>query len=118
LEGVPAEILRQIQGILQQVVLMREAFGIDYESFVGPAKSMIERLGADRKLVTKHFRRMIGQEQGVPNSRFLYYLPTNYLKNLESLIDLYLSSHFPSQSYASVPSPVLRTSADRLVFDH
>jgi hypothetical protein len=71
---------------------MREAFGLDYTAFVGPAKAAIERLGAQRKQVTTHFRKIIGQEQGVPNSRFLFLLPVSYLKNLDSLIGLYLAS--------------------------
>ena len=92
LEDVPCEVLGQIQGIIRQVILMREAFGLDYDSFVGPAKAAIERLGSNRKKVTAHFRRIIGQEQGVPNSRFLFLLPVSYLKNLDSLIGLYLTA--------------------------
>jgi hypothetical protein len=71
---------------------MREAFGMDYDAFVGPAKAAIQRLGDQRKQVTSHFRKIIGQEQGVPNSRFLFLLPVSYLKNLDSLIGLYLSA--------------------------
>jgi len=92
LDDIPCDVLGQIQGIIRQVILMREAFGMDYDAFVGPAKAAIQRLGDQRKQVTSHFRKIIGQEQGVPNSRFLFLLPVSYLKNLDSLIGLYLSA--------------------------
>lgn len=121
LEGIPLDILRQIQSVIQQVILHRKAFGMDYESFVGPAKSAIERLGDQRREVTAQFRKIIGQEQGVPNSRFLFLLPISYLMNLESLIDLYISSkvvYANAVVHASeqTPPPSLRVVAgERLV---
>jgi len=125
LEEVPLDVLQQIQGIVQQVILMREAFGLDYTSFVGPAKAAIERLGSNRKTVTKHFRNIIGQQQGVPNSRFLFLLPTSYLKNLESLIDLYLCANRATAQFAVVEQiveenhsmPLRVVSGDRFVVE-
>ena len=103
LEGVPVDILRQIQSVIQQVILHRKAFGMNYDSFVGPAKAAIERLGDQRREVTTHFRKIIGQEAGVPNSRYLFLLPISYLMNLESLIDLYLESKAPSHAVIQIP---------------
>ncbi len=118
LEGVSINTLKQIQSVIQQVILHRKAFGADYEAFVGPAKSAIERLGDQRREVTAQFRKIIGQEQGVPNSRFLFLLPISYLMNLESLIDLYVASKVTYTSAvieAPSNSPPLRIiSGDRL----
>ena len=42
--------------------------------FIGmnPAKNMIEQLGAQRKPVIATLRRLVGQEEGLPNSRFMW----------------------------------------------
>ncbi len=101
-EDVPIDILKQIQTIIQHVVLLRKSFGLPYEDFIGPAKATIERLGDKRRQVTRHFRRIIGQEQGVPNSRFLYLLPISYLMNLESMIDLFISATDQEKVFAMV----------------
>jgi len=124
LESVPVDILRQIQSVIQQVMLMRKAFGSDYEAFSGPVKAVIERLGTQRRNVTGHFRKIIGQEQGVPKSRFLFLLPMSYLMNLESLIDLFISSKEVHTTYAvvrdqdSTPPPLKAVSGDLLAFEH
>lgn len=122
LEGVPVETLKQIQSVIQQVILLRKAFGLDYDSFVGPAKAAIERLGDQRRQVTAEFRKIVGQEKGVPNSRFLYLLPITYLMNLESMIDLYIASKAAHFTHAVIrdteEAPPLRVVAgDRLAYE-
>jgi hypothetical protein len=103
---------------------MRNALGDDYDAFREPAKAAIERLGAQRKEVTRNFRRIINQDQGVPNSRFLFLLPMSYLMNLESLIDFYVSSRSTTLDHAVVEVPAehhpqLRIVAgDRLAMEH
>jgi hypothetical protein len=106
LEKTPTEVLCAIQNLLQRVIVLREAFRNDYESFIGPTKITIEKLGEQRKAAIKHLRMIIGQEQGVPNSRFLYLLPLSYLQNLESMIGLYLAAKgTPEVAYAVVDTP-------------
>lgn len=105
LDGVPIDVLKQIQSIIHQVVIMRKSLGLSYDEFVGPAKAAIEKLGNQRQQVIRHFRTIIGQDQGVPNSRFLYMLPSSYLMNLESLIDLYVTTKGPTYGYAVVEDP-------------
>jgi hypothetical protein len=124
IEGIPVDILRLIQNVIHQVIVMRNALGDDYDAFREPAKAAIERLGAQRKEVTRNFRRIINQDQGVPNSRFLFLLPMSYLMNLESLIDFYVSSRSTTLDHAVVEVPAehhpqLRIVAgDRLAMEH
>jgi hypothetical protein len=122
LEGISIDILKQIQSVIQQVILLRKAFGLDYDAFVGPAKAAIERLGDQRRQVTAEFRKIVGQERGVPNSRFLYLLPITYLMNLESMIDLYIASKAPLLTHAVIrdtdEAPPLRIVAgDRFAYE-
>ncbi len=127
LEGIPFEILRQIQSLLQQVLLMRKAFGIDYTAFMGPTKSAIEKLGDQRRPVIQALRRLVHQEDGLPNSRFLFLLPVAYIQNLESLVDLYLQANPLAKTVHAVVQdpkgdvavpPLKMVSGDRLAFDH
>ncbi len=124
IETIPLEILRLINAVIQEIIILRRAIGDDYERFKDPAKASIQRLGDQRKQVTMHFRKIINQDQGVPNSRFLFLLPMSYLMNLKSLIELYLQANEPRMTHAVVQTqiplqPPLRVvSGERLAFEH
>ena len=124
IEHVPHDVLRMINAVIQEVIILRRACGNDYEAFKDPAKAAIQRLGESRKQVTAHFRRIINQDQGVPNSRFLFLLPISYLMNLNSLIELYLKANDSTITHAVVPmnipiqTPLRVVAGDRLIYDH
>jgi len=123
LDVTPCEVLREMNSLLQRIIVLREAFRNDYESFIGPTKATIERLGDYRKPVISHLRKIVGQEQGLPNSRFLFLLPLTYLRNLESMISLYLAATAQKDTYAVIETsikdvPLSVIAGDRLTFEH
>lgn len=123
LEQTPLEVLGEMNSLIQRIIVLREAFHNDYEAFVGPTKATIDRLGQFRKPVIGHLRKIVGQQQGLPNSRFLFLLPLAYLRNLESMVSLYIAAHAPKETYAVVEAPMKDmplslVAGDRLTFEH
>jgi len=106
LSEIPMDILRQIQTLIQHILILRKAYGMDYSAFMGPTKTAIEKLGGHRKSVTMALRQLVGQSEGLPNSKFLFLLPIAYLQNIESLVDLYIRANQGTPVSAVVKAPV------------
>lgn len=120
IEQTPLEFLRAIHSLLQRVIVLREAFRNDYDSFVAPTKATIDKLGEQRKQVVTYLRKIVGQEHGLPNSRFLFLLPLSYLRNLESMVSLYLAAR-PADAFAVVEAnanPLSVIKGDRFAMEH
>jgi len=123
LESTPIDVLRAMHSLLQRIIVLRESFPNNYEAFIAPTKASIDKLGEQRKPVITHLRRLVGQEQGLPNSRFLFLLPISYLENLESMVSLYLAAKGRKETFAVIdPSalevPFSLVNTERIAMDY
>ena len=92
LEETGPDTLRALHGFLADILRLRKSHGAAYEAFCEPAKQLVASLGEHKQEVMSRLRVIVGQKQGVPASRLLFVIPTDYLEALEYMLDLRLSS--------------------------
>ncbi len=95
-EGERLEVLNAMRGLLTSIVALRAEKPDDAEMtqayFEERVKFIVETLGAHKGPVLGRLRRIVGQEQGLPASKFLYILPLPFLNLLEEMLSLYLAA--------------------------
>lgn len=95
-------VLRAIQNVLAEVVRLRRALpdpGHDHQAAI---KAALGTLGTDKKAALHRLRILVGQEQGLPVTRFLMLLPLSYLGMIDMILAFYLENlpvDFPAPSW-------------------
>jgi hypothetical protein len=92
IQGEESEVLIAIHTLLRQIILLRETAKPSWEQFQQPAAHLINALGSRKAAALQRLRLIVGQEQGLPATHLLFFLPLDYLHMLEYLLELYLSS--------------------------
>ena len=92
IEGERTFILHAVRHLIESVVKMRETDDLPYEGFQRTLKTAIAALDHEKKAVLICLRGIVGQDHGLPVSKFLFALPLDYLRMLLYILDLHLDS--------------------------
>ena len=90
-EGETPEVLRAVHALLWRIIALREN-----ETLQGDLEARIQEevkeMGQLKGQALRRLRVLVGQQQGLPASRFLLSLPLGYLRTVEFLLALSLSN--------------------------
>ncbi|BDI31905.1 hypothetical protein CCAX7_39560 [Capsulimonas corticalis] len=92
IQGEHPFVLSAVRHLIASVVEMREAEDLSIDVFQRTLKNVISGLGHEKKVVLTGLRGIVGQDHGLPVSKFLYTLPVDYLRMLQYILDLHLES--------------------------
>jgi hypothetical protein len=91
--GEKPEVLGTTRTLLSQVITLRREVGDDWERFSEAVKPVMSVLGKKKGPALHRLRLIVGQEQGLPATRFLFALPLDYLQLVETLLSLYMQAN-------------------------
>lgn len=87
------EVLATLRVLLLKVIQLREAEYHSDQQLREDIKQAVNSIKEHRKPAVQWMRMVIGQQQGLPASRFLQVLPLDYLKMLEYMLEVHLYLH-------------------------
>ena len=87
------EVLATLRALLLKVIQLREAKQQNDEQLRADIKEAVNSLKEHRTAAVNWMRVVIGQQKGLPASRFLQVLPLDYLKMLEYMLEIHLYLH-------------------------
>ena len=85
-------VLSEVKGIIAEVVAARSSEECHYETFQTTVKKATANLTYNKKAVLTCLRGIVGQDHGLPVSKFLFALPLDYLQMLLYILDLHLEN--------------------------
>lgn len=92
IEGESPEVLRAVHALLQHTLQLREGSSTKEAEFETPINAFMATLGSLKGPAIRRLRLIVGQQQGLPATRFLFVLPLDYLSMVEWMLHLYLDS--------------------------
>ncbi len=94
IEGEEPEVIAALQTLLNEIISLRKP-DPTWEEYYPAAMAVIGGLGGQKGVVLRRLRRITGQQKGLPAARVLFLLPLDYLRTLEYMLRLYLSTLTP-----------------------
>jgi hypothetical protein len=92
IEGESPFILSSVRHLIAEVVEMRLGEPVPYDAFQRNLKTVVAGFEQNKKAVLVCLRAIVGQDHGIPVSKFLFALPLDYLQMLQYILDLHLDS--------------------------
>lgn len=90
IEGEQPDILSSVYSLLCQIIELREQTDGCWEVFQPLATHALNTLGKHKGATLRRLRLLVGQQQGIPATRFLFILPLEYLRMLAYIVELHL----------------------------
>ncbi len=91
-EGEQSEVLAIAHDLLSQIVELRERTDSCWDAYQPAAAVLLGNLGKQKGAVIRRLRILVGQEQGLPATQFLFIVPLDYLRMLTFTTELYLDT--------------------------